>query len=808
MFKKTLMPVLVLIAFLTAWGQQSQVGLDIVIRDFSAPANSISERNAAGYTGYYGFQEFDYVKRNGNTQYGPSQCSGAGATTGMVQKSLFYDKANCPADDIVGKAGDPDYIRYRYCARPLPANPPLEKMCYGEHLDTWYTNGSHTKVIDEVLILTRNRNGLYEIDTAGYFPLDKYPDDQTFGKQNSSNSGAKHNYGFTVAGSADFKYVEGSKDNFAFRGDDDMWVFIDGELVIDLGGVHEKVDGSFTIDSLAKARSWANGSTHAINFFYAERQTTESNLRLTLALSGLSEPRNGAPKIIEARTTIGSGGADETLIFVNTPLDLSSIDAIKNSGNYPIIVKKSDPAKKDSVNGYRLTSIEYVGRDPDNQSVYVYLIKGDVCAGKSDVNCNLTIGSGDSLSFNVKYDDLKEAGSIDNRNVTLPLTNTVYVKSERGVEATKVSWAPNTTQMKKPPFVAIPGDKNPVKPEFTEEWFTGNPSDGPCNGCEGGLPSNGTFPNITLIWDPNAPNASGEKGDMVQGPNSNIKVIHGFGKTGTPIPPSRAGELVLTAYPNASGTVIIKEGPYAGKYTYEEWLKNEELQKLFGLPPKVSENGPYGITDPKTQADYGGYAFVKNGFPNESSVGGTGQRAPTRCIVSDSLSKDGKPRINCLNFSLLASQPFQISVILYDQLGNFVTQYRETITEQEFRSVVQGPNYPNSSVNPNGSAEKSDVDKLSKNANTDCQAPTSTNFGKPNVLTTNGLVKVNVNIYPFSKDGRRFGNGVYIAKIDRVDLPYGGCMNNEGMPVYITADYMRYHADQKFGWMRTKPSKK
>ncbi|WP_461252193.1 hypothetical protein, partial [Treponema sp. R8-4-B8] len=77
-----------------------------------------------------------------------------------------------------------------------------------------------------------------------------------------------------------------------------------------------------------------------------------------------------------------------------------------------------------------------------------------------------------------------------------------------------------------------------------------------------------------------------------------------------------------------------------------------------------------------------------------------------------------------------------------------------------------------------------------------------------NVLTTNGLVKVNVNIYPFSKDGRRFGNGVFIAKIDRVDLPYEGCMNNEGVPMFINADYTRYHAEQKFGWMRASSPKK
>jgi len=786
MFKRTFMPVFILIAFFTAWGQQ--VGLDVIIRDFDAPANSLSERQAAGYAGYYGFQEFDYSKGNNR------ECNPDGATKGMVQQKLFYDIGGC-GEDIVGNAGDPDYIRYRYCSRPMPVSPAPAKMCYGEHLDTWYTNGSYTKVINEILTLTRNRDGLYEIDTVGYFPLDKYPDSETFGRQNRDDKNDRHNFGFTVAGSAEFKYVEGSRDNFAFRGDDDMWVFIDGLLVIDLGGVHQAVRGSFTIDSIAKARGWAPNSMHTINFFYAERQTVASNLRLTLALSDISPPRFGAPHIIKAETTTGPGGTSETMIWVNTRLDLASIDSIVKSGNFPIIVKKSDPSKRDSVNGYKLSSIEAKGVDGSNG--YVYIITGSVCEGKNDNKCILAIGSGDSLSFNVKYDDLREAGSTDTRNVTL--TSKLYVKSISGIEATKVYWGYNSTQTPPIVFVPVPGDKNPVKPDFAGEWFTGDPSDGNCSLC-GRLPENGNFPNINQIWDPEAPGTDGGKGAMVSSSNTNT-TVRGFGKTGTPIPPNRAGELVLTAFPNASGTVRTN----GTTMTYEAWLKDEEMQKLFGLPPKKSDAGPYGIADPKKQAEYGGYAFVKNGFPNESSVGSTGRIAPTRCIVSDSLSKDGKPRINCLNFSLLAKQPFQISVILYDQLGNFVTQYRETVNEKEFRSVVQGPNYPNSTANPSGASEKAEVDRLSRGADDKCKAPTTSNFGKPDVLTTNGLVKVNVNIYPFSKDGRRFGNGVYIAKIDRVDLPYDGCVNNEGQVTPINADYIRYHAEQKFGWMRTKP---
>jgi len=762
MRKETIVPIFILIALATAWGQT----LDIIIRDFPEK--------------YPGFQEFDYNKSNDKKQCNTkvNDQDADKPTKGMVQKELDYSQ--CPAEQQKGTLAEKS-MKGRYCARPLPAKPAPSKMCYGENLESWYTDGGKAKTFKTTMPL-KQTGRFYEINDNAYFPLDDYPDSETYGKFYADpyqGEGGWHNYGFTVAGSAEFRYVEGNEDYFTFKGDDDMWVFIDGVLVIDLGGVHSEIKDSISINKLAKENAWKDSSMHVINFFYAERQSVASHLQLRFTLTDLSESQLGAPFIKNATTKI-KDDRTTTTIWVSKKLDENSITQFIGSEQFPIIVRSGDPTKTE-ISGYKLSSIEFIGAD--GKEGYKYIITGNVCKTKND--CTLTLGTDDSLSFNVRTEKVISRGLQDKGGFTFK-DDKWYIKSVAGWEATELGnpdngrWAPNKTTMSLPEFKPIPGDVNPVKPPFSvKNWFTGDPREGACDYCDhplpGTLPGGGQFPLINKIFDP-------KTGQMVSVPKTN-STVHGFGKVGTPIPPQRAGELILTAFPNASGTVNTIEGTK----TYKEWMENEKLQKLFGLPPESYKDQLYGVADPKTEASDGGYQFVKNGFPEESSTVGNFQIAPTRCIADR--TNEEKPRINCLNFSLLATQPFQLSVILYDQLGNFVTQYREVITEQEFRGVVQGPNY------------FEDVSNIVTNGNK-CEAPTKENYGKPNVLTTNGLVKVNVNIYPFSSDGRRFGNGVYIAKIDRVDLPYEGCFNNNNQATFMTLPYMRYHAEQKFGWMR------
>lgn len=139
--------------------------------------------------------------------------------------------------------------------------------------DNWFTKTTDTKSHAITLTETAAGSGVYSYSNSGFFPIDG---------ELLGNQGRNHNYHFTYAIASTFGYTKGAGQTFTFTGDDDVWVFFDDQLGIDLGGVHGAATQTVNLDTLfAGTRESGN---YSFDFFFAERHTTQSNLTIQTSL--------------------------------------------------------------------------------------------------------------------------------------------------------------------------------------------------------------------------------------------------------------------------------------------------------------------------------------------------------------------------------------------------------------------------------------------------------------------------------------------------------------------------------------------
>jgi fibro-slime domain-containing protein len=135
--------------------------------------------------------------------------------------------------------------------------------------DQWYRDTAGVNLSTPLPITLTESGGIYTFIDSDFFPIDGL----LFG-----NEGRPHNYHFTFELHTKFTYAVG--DTFSFTGDDDLWVFIDDTLAIDLGGVHSALSDSVALDTLGLTP----GGTYDLDLFFAERHTTASSFRIDTTL--------------------------------------------------------------------------------------------------------------------------------------------------------------------------------------------------------------------------------------------------------------------------------------------------------------------------------------------------------------------------------------------------------------------------------------------------------------------------------------------------------------------------------------------
>ncbi len=119
---------------------------------------------------------------------------------------------------------------------------------------------------DDTYIFDDTQDPLYS-SRGGFFPLD----DSGFGNE----TGSDHNQSFTYQFNAGFNYIASDYPYLTVRSNADVWVYLNGVLVIDMGGVHQgELEQRIDLSRLCLT----DGDGYQISFFYAQRNMTQSSL--------------------------------------------------------------------------------------------------------------------------------------------------------------------------------------------------------------------------------------------------------------------------------------------------------------------------------------------------------------------------------------------------------------------------------------------------------------------------------------------------------------------------------------------------
>ncbi|WP_444994127.1 PKD domain-containing protein [Aliikangiella sp. IMCC44359] len=141
------------------------------------------------------------------------------------------------------------------------------------YFNQWYRDTECVNLnIPKTLMITRQpQSTIWEYSNSNFFPIDG----EGFG--NSGLTDPDHNYHFTMETHLSFDYKGGEV--FTFRGDDDLWLFINGKLAIDIGGIHSAIERTINLDEIADKLGITVGNRYTFDLFFAERHTTRSNFK-------------------------------------------------------------------------------------------------------------------------------------------------------------------------------------------------------------------------------------------------------------------------------------------------------------------------------------------------------------------------------------------------------------------------------------------------------------------------------------------------------------------------------------------------
>lgn len=263
---------------------------------------------------------YDYHADGSNPEFNPDEIGG-------VYKGMVMDTLNSERKPVVGPKIFFSKFIHKWFKPWTPGDYtiPVYTGPTGEFDRTvrvGYDTAFKNVVITDSLPFLRTKDSIYQFERSGAngTPEFFWIDGKGFGNE---PDGYQHNFSFTMELHTFFTYEKGLR--FEFLGDDDVWAFVNKQLVLDLGGIHGSQSGIVKMDSIGPVLGLIEGEVYSFDFFYAERHVTKSCIKITTNMINRTDGTGPKVKSAILRPNFDIQGKDTIVVNFNSPIVCSEL---------------------------------------------------------------------------------------------------------------------------------------------------------------------------------------------------------------------------------------------------------------------------------------------------------------------------------------------------------------------------------------------------------------------------------------------------------------------------------------------------